>query len=443
MKPVSTSSKSFVIPSLDGLRAISILIVFLSHAGLHRFIPGLFGVTVFFFLSGYLITTLLRLECEQTGGVSLRDFYWRRVLRIFPPFYLVLGVIVLLMLAGLLRGTFTWPAVGAQALYLANYQEIFGHGGQPPGTEILWSLAVEEHFYLVFPLLYLVLRRWLPQPRHQFYALAGLAAVVLAWRFVLVYGLHAIPLDPRVSHHPRLCHATDTRLDSILFGCMLAIYGNPALDPTRFSRRFWVGAAVPLGIGAILFTFVHRDPGFRETLRYTVQGLALLPIFIAAIRFADNAAFRFLNWRWVRFLGVLSYSIYLTHATVIAAFAQWLQLPAGSTGLSRALHLLLQGLLAFMVSAVIATLIHYTVEKPCARLRKKLSRVRAPIPAISATSLTYMRVDPRPFPPRVSWGVGKEPSLDQFPSEFGVKSCSTPFEQGILEDPTTGTEQAL
>ncbi|MCX6916776.1 MAG: acyltransferase, partial [Verrucomicrobia bacterium] len=67
MKPASVSPKSFVIPSLDGLRAISILLVFLSHAGLQRVVPALFGVTVFFFLSGYLITTLLRLEYEQTG----------------------------------------------------------------------------------------------------------------------------------------------------------------------------------------------------------------------------------------------------------------------------------------------------------------------------------------------------------------------------------------
>ena len=386
MKPASVSPKSFVIPSLDGLRAISILLVFLSHAGLQRVVPALFGVTVFFFLSGYLITTLLRLEYEQTGGVSLRDFYWRRVLRIFPPFYLVLGVIVLMALTGVLKGGFTWTAVGAQAFYLSNYQEVFGHGGQPRGSEMFWSLAVEEHFYLVFPLVFLVLRRWLPQARHQFYALAGLAAAVLAWRFTLVYGLHAIPLDPSVSHHPRICHATDTRLDSILFGCMLAVYGNPAIDPTRFSRRFWLRLGVPLGIGALLCSFVYRDPGFRETFRYTLQGLAIFPIFIAVIRFADSRPFRFLNWRWVRFLGVLSYSLYLTHAPVITVFQQWLPLPAGSAGLSKTLHLVVQGVLAFILAVAVSTLIHYAVEKPCARLRRKFSRVKAPEPVSGSTS---------------------------------------------------------
>src|SRR5579862_8043425 len=77
------------IPSLDGLRAVSFFIVFLAHAASERYIPAHLGLAIFFFLSGYLITTLLRTEFDATGGVSLRQFYLRRVLRIFPPFYLV------------------------------------------------------------------------------------------------------------------------------------------------------------------------------------------------------------------------------------------------------------------------------------------------------------------------------------------------------------------
>src|SRR5438132_14220471 len=83
-------SSSFYLPSLDGIRAAAVILVFVAHAGLKERIPGNFGVTVFFFLSGYLITTLLRIEHERTGGISLKMFYLRRTLRIFPPFYLVL-----------------------------------------------------------------------------------------------------------------------------------------------------------------------------------------------------------------------------------------------------------------------------------------------------------------------------------------------------------------
>src|SRR5580700_8795245 len=80
------------IPSLDGLRTVSFLIVFLSHSGLLNIVPGGFGVTVFFYLSGFLITTLMRVERQKTGTVNVRHFYLRRALRILPPFYLVLIV---------------------------------------------------------------------------------------------------------------------------------------------------------------------------------------------------------------------------------------------------------------------------------------------------------------------------------------------------------------
>jgi peptidoglycan/LPS O-acetylase OafA/YrhL len=97
MTPVAVSSpsvaaprKAFQIPSLDGLRAVSFFIVFMGHATTIKLIPGELGLTVFFFLSGYLITTLLRLEVDQTGGINFRDFYLRRVLRIFPPFYMTI-----------------------------------------------------------------------------------------------------------------------------------------------------------------------------------------------------------------------------------------------------------------------------------------------------------------------------------------------------------------
>ena len=118
----SKSHAPFLIPSLDGLRAVAILIVFLSHAGLSHIVPGLFGVTVFFFLSGYLITTLMRMECERTGGVNLRDFNLRRALRIFPPFYLVLAVITLLAASGAVEGGFSWAAMAAQAGFSSNFR---------------------------------------------------------------------------------------------------------------------------------------------------------------------------------------------------------------------------------------------------------------------------------------------------------------------------------
>jgi peptidoglycan/LPS O-acetylase OafA/YrhL len=351
-------TKPFHIPSLDGLRAVAIFIVFLSHVGLSHIVPGLFGVTIFFFLSGYLITTLMRMECERTGSVNLRDFYMRRALRIFPPFYLVLGVIALLGVNAWTHGGFSWAAMAAQAGFISNYWEIQG-GLQPAGTEVMWSLAVEEHFYLLFPLFYLALRRVLPNRKHQFIVLLSLCGLVLAWRMLLVHGWQVIDLHSGSAHHPRTCHGTDTRLDGLLFGCALAVFGNPALDAGGGYRRLMLWVTLPLSVAVLLASFVLRDVAFRETWRYTIQGLALIPVFIAVIRYADWMPFRFLNWAWVRKMGVLSYAFYLVHSLVIALVKTHLPISK-----------LWQGITAFILSIALAWLMNAFIEKPCGRLKK-------------------------------------------------------------------------
>lgn len=351
------SKDTFHIASLDGLRAMAILTVFLSHAGLSQVVPGLFGVTVFFFLSGYLITTLLRMECERHGRANLQRFFLRRALRILPPFYLIMAVIAVFTFSGALPGGFHGQALTAQACFAANYWEI-GGGVQPPGTEVFWSLAVEEHFYLLFPFFYLAMRRALPNRRHQFAALMVFCGVVLAWRMVLV---HSIDLSSGTTHHPRICHGTDTRLDGLLFGCALGVWGNPALDGTRIRRSHWLWVGLPCGIALLLATFVIRSVSFRETWRYTLQGLALMPLFIVAIRHADALPLRFLNWRWVSRFGVLSYAFYLTHSLLLEMVEQWL--PSTES---------LRGMVAFALTLGASWMMHAWVEKPFQRLRRRL-----------------------------------------------------------------------
>jgi peptidoglycan/LPS O-acetylase OafA/YrhL len=345
-KPAHTN----FIPSLDGIRAISFMLVFLAHAGAST-IPGGFGVTVFFFLSGYLITTLLRREAESTKRVSLKLFYLRRALRILPPFYLVLTLALVLTLLGVLPGPYSVPALVAQALHYSNFYVVqHGWGGLLAGTGVYWSLAVEEHFYLIFPALYaLMIRRGLPG-RAQHALLLGLCAVVLAWRCYLVYGLGIIG--------DRTYIASDARFDSMLFGCALAVWQNPAIDfdQTDKPSRFELLAAAG-GVSLLLASFLLRDPAFRETVRYSMQGLGLYPLFFLSVRHPRWLFLRWLNLGPVRFIGTLSYSLYLLHQVVL--YAVW-DLPWPTA---------LKGALGFAISLLLAVAIYRYVEKPCAKLR--------------------------------------------------------------------------
>src|ERR1051326_2287213 len=353
----------FYIPSLDGIRAAAVSLVFVAHAGLNDRVPGSFGVTAFFFLSGYLITTLLRMEFDRRGNISLSAFYLRRVLRIFPPMYLVLLSASALTFMGLLDGALTPDGFAAQALYLTNYY-IVQNGwwtGHAAGTWIYWSLAVEEHFYFAFPLLYLILRRMGRSRRQQMLILLSLCAVVLIWRLVLVLLLGA--------DHDRTYVATDTRVDSILFGCMLAVYGNPVLDPTRIGAAWWKLVLFPAGLLGIVASFLIPGAAFADAGRYTLEGLALIPVFAVAVRYPTWGIMRLLNLRWVRYVGVLSYSIYLMHPTVLWFVHQW-----------TTWHPIAQGVVSAALTLALAAAVYRFVERPCAELRRRLSRIKAPGP---------------------------------------------------------------
>ena len=343
------------IPSLDGLRAFSIVLVLLSHTRLNGIVPGGFGVTTFFFLSGYLITTLLRIEHESTGGVHLVHFYVRRSLRIFPPLYLTIALTLLIVWAGWLPYTFAWPGLSANLFYYTNYYMIFSLRrplGLVPGLSTLWSLAVEEHFYMVFPIMYVVLVRVLPRRSSQCCALGVLWLVISAWRCALVWGWDVSVLRAQL--------ATDTRLDSILMGCMLAICGNPFLDQSRLSSRAWRGL---LWAGCVVLAASFFLPGvsFRETIRYSIQNIALVPVFVCAIRFPHWGPFQVLNARPVQVLGLLSYGIYLLHGPIFEVCNRLVA------------HPLLQGVGGIVVSIAAAWIMYQVVEKPTARLRQRLA----------------------------------------------------------------------
>jgi len=274
----------------------------------------------------------------------------------------VLTVACVLTLRGALGGELELASVGAQALHYSNYWLIAHTAkGMPPGTIVYWSLAVEEHFYLIFPALYAFLVRAKlsgKQQRSLFFALCGLS---LLWRVVLIHGLGA--------SFDRTYLATDTRFDSMLFGCCLAVYGNPALDlPKKDAPSLADVGFLVAGVALLLASFAYRDETFRETFRYTVQGLALYPVFVTAVRFPKWGPNRVLNLRFMKYLGTISYSLYLVHHMVLIVVERLCSRP------------IVAGPVALLSAIAISSAIWFLLERPFAALRKRLTHVRAARP---------------------------------------------------------------
>ena len=197
------------------------LLVVTSHSGFSS-VPGGLGVTIFFFLSGYLITTFMLVEGEHTHELDIPSFYARRFLRLMPPLLVTLAVAYALTLSGLLPGGITAAGLAAQVLYFANYYHLFFDPGNtvPDGTGILWSLAVEEHFYILYPWLMAWLLHKSARPvlsgallglvcliilllAHSSSAIAGIRVSSNVLRLRYAYRFDRLWMHPRHRHQPR------------------------------------------------------------------------------------------------------------------------------------------------------------------------------------------------------------------------------------------------
>jgi len=361
---MTAAAPAATIPSLDGIRALAVALVFFAHGGLQGTVPGGLGVTVFFVLSGYLITTLMRREHAERGGVRLRAFYLRRVLRLMPPLFIVVAAAALLSSLGVIGGEFSARGLLSVLFYFGNYHVIaLDFQGVPEGLGVVWSLAVEEHYYLLYPPLAIVLLR-IGRPGVAAAVLVALCAAMLGWRCWLA--LHG------ASEH-YLTMATDTRADAILVGCLLAFWRNPALDPVAAARtlpaREWaLGAACVL---LLVATLAYRDEFFRLTARYTVQSVAIAPLIWLAVARAGHAPFRWLNARPMAYVGTISYTIYLAHQVILYGVERHAPELGGAATLA----------FSALLTLVVAEAMRRWVEQPCARLRRQLHRpARTPTP---------------------------------------------------------------
>lgn len=328
------------IPSLDGLRAISIAAVVVGHVAkaLHSgAIWGSYGntgVRIFFVISGYLITRLLLREHERTSDIRLREFYIRRAYRILPAAFVFIAVAIVIDWHEM-----KWYHIGAAALYLANYDYslpwIFGH---------LWSLSVEEQFYLLWPG---VIKRWYKR------------------RVAILLCVMAIsPVLHLVLYHFKVPAGGDglfpVLADNLAIGCLLAMLESRI-------PRIPVYVAVTMTLAILLIPLFPA----RTVTRTIFATLVLHPIFLASIAgiilHLVRRPYRFLNCAPIEWLGRISYSLYL-----------W-QEPFCPNPRFRPAY----GI-AFATAAAVVS--YYAVERPALNLRDRKSRKSVPITLAAAVS---------------------------------------------------------
>jgi peptidoglycan/LPS O-acetylase OafA/YrhL len=339
---------TFKISSLDGVRGVAVMLVVASHAG-YRFASAALGVNAFFFLSGFLITTLLRREYGRTGTINLRNFYIRRALRIFPPMYLTLGAVTAMVVLGVLVSRAPTSSIVGQYLHLTNYLSIT-HQKVLPGTEMMWSLSVEEHFYLLFPFTF----PWLASlpPRRAFTFLVGCCVVILGWR---TYGVLSGTIETWWAYE-----ATDTRMDSVLWGAAFALFCNPTDAAERsVLDRPWVSIVAAV---VLVGSQGYQADWYTHTVRYTLQCLCFFPLFTLAIRRPNVLPFSLLNRQPLVWLGTISYGLYLYHHVVIEVLEQHTSL--------RKLPLL--GV-TLAISLPLCWLSYRFIEQPMGRLRTRFN----------------------------------------------------------------------
>jgi peptidoglycan/LPS O-acetylase OafA/YrhL len=342
-------------PELDGVRAVAILLVLGQHAPTRPLIDGFVGVTVFFCLSGYLITTLLVREL-QTGTIDFRAFYRRRAARLGPGLVTVVVVTTVVLLIGRLMdrpdlsvGQILAPA-GAALAYITNF---FDWAGHPFATQddfnYTWSLSVEEQFYLLWP--FALLWGYRRDPRLFAALTASFVGITLALNLYL-------GLSRDVKYDPHEYFGSDTNALPILAGSLLAIL----LHNDWLSRTVRYLSACALPAVALLFVLGYRNDTHRCSL-VTVAGTGLtLVILIGVVTRPRSAAGSLLASGPMRWLGERSYSVYLWNILARAAILNTLG------------HTVVGDIVWIAMFVVLAEVSFRVVERP---LRAKFARKSA------------------------------------------------------------------
>ena len=346
-RPPRGVSKNGHVTALDGMRGIAVLLVLFFHFKIGPFRGGFAGVTVFFTLSGFLICSRTLTEVGRNGGFAVKDFFERRIRRLAPAAIVcILAVVIATHLLGTReqRGSITGDALGALAnvanwRFLVNgtsYADLFA---APSPLNHFWSLAIEEQFYLFFPVAVWLLLK-LPR-RARAIAVALLVSVTLEW------SAHAAS---SASSYNRFYYGTDARMSELLIGVIAALalsYWRIPLHRPAGRQRFTVTLLAAAGLATIVAgALTYRNGGVSyQHGGSVIIALATAVLIIGGLEGANGVA-RLLSARWLVWVGKVSYGAYLYHWPIFALSGKnWGPLSGLSLGLAQlGLSLLLAGL---------------------------------------------------------------------------------------------------
>ena len=332
---IEASAKLGYVPALDGLRCLAIVVVMLNHAEPilgWSLLGGVVGVDLFFVLSGFLIATLLL----ERDGERLRRFYTRRALRLFPAVYVLIIIVTAIAAIRYHQAGEYLRADGWVLIYATNWAIVFDlfHA---PMLDHLWTLAIEEQFYLLFPLPFLI--AWHRRPSFVFPAILALIAAVVVWRAWYAW-----------QGTGRIDERFDMRFDELLAGAALAVARWKGTDLRRLGR--WWPAAL------VAFIAIAATYDYHSRLDTAIGIPAVTVASIVLVAGAVTRAPRILCFPIVVAIGVYSYSIYLWHLPVFDLAGDVHSAPRAAK-------------IAIGITATIAAALasYYLIEQPFLRLK--------------------------------------------------------------------------
>ncbi len=344
------------LPGLDGLRAVAVVAVLLYHGGVSWATGGFLGVEVFFVISGYLITLLLVAEHERRGAISIPGFWRRRARRLLPALFALLGAVLFTWVLFVRDGLDTLKVEWLSALtYTTNWLLIAGENSyfteldRPSPLKHLWSLAVEEQFYVVWPIVaLLIIRAVRGEPRRAARIFVGGALV----SYLLMQVLYEPGSDPS-----RVYYGTDTRASALLLGAALAVMWRPQTSE-RVESTFGLELAGLAGITGVIACLGHVGDQTELLYRagFLLCSLATLATIAAVSR--PTALSRLLGVAPLVWIGTRSYGLYLWHWPVYILTRPGVDLQSWDLGTNQVLALRLA------ITFALAELSYRCIERP-------------------------------------------------------------------------------